>query len=424
MDRRIGSFWHQLSAGRRLLLALALLAHLSLLISWRAGWFHGLTFDSVATHGRRGWDFYAVYQAGHNALTGASIYESDNERIDVVVPRYTPYRYLPFTALTLGVAVNALTPLWALRLWVLAIELTLLACVASTWRLAREPNQAALLASMWLLCTPFYLEIYLGQFTLVQAALVWALLLSSQYGLNRRSDVWWTLSLLWKQNSALLAPLYLKERRWLPLLGVGAVVLLLSLPYWLAVPGSLADFAGNLDAGQPGHQLGNLGVRQWLYSVTTWLAPRLSAAGHVWLARGWVLAVLAVGALATWRAPQNAVGALVCLWMSAFFLVYHHVWEHHYVLAMPICVWLYDRYRSRWVLACWALLAIWTPYGLIDPTGLAAWHAPMRWMPLEPRWLDVLYHSSKAAPVLALWAWQVCRLLRTRKPCSPDCATI
>jgi len=402
---------------------LALLVHLLLLVSWRSGWFHSLTFDSVATHGRRGWDFYAIYQAGHNALAGDSIYESDNERIEVVTPYYTPYRYLPFTALTAGVALNSLSPLWAFRVWVLITELTLLACVASTWRRADEPNQGAVLASMWLMCTPFYLEIYLGQFTLVQAALVWALLLASESRLSWQSDVWWALSLLWKQNTALLMPIYLRERRWRSLLAVGAAVVALSLPYWLAMPGSLNDFMRNLDAGQPGHQLGNLGMRQWLYSIMSWLTPGLSSGGHIWFGRAWVVGVLALCGWTTWRAPRSSVGALICLWMSTYFMVYHHVWEHHYTLAMPICVWLYRHYRSPWVLVCWACMAVWTPYRLLDPSGLAAWHAPMRWTPLEPRWLDVLYHGCKAAPMLALWGWLLCRLHRAEVACSPDCVT-
>jgi len=419
---RHGAGWGALTPGRRALLTIALLFHLSLLISLSAGWYQPLTFDSVATHGRRGWDFYALYQAGHNALTGVSIYESDNDKIDVVAPVYTPYRYLPFGACTLGVALNALSPEQAYGLWELVIEGTLLACAITSWRLAHEPNRGALLASMWLLYTPLYLEFYLGQFTLVQAAFVWAMLLACRTGWTRRADVWWTLSLLWKQNTALLAPLYLRQRRFGALALIGLLVLAASLPYWLAMPGSWADFAQNLSA-VPGHQLGNLGVRQWLYSLASWLAPHWSPSGHIWLGRIWVLVVIMMSALATLRAPRDEAPALLCLWLTTYFLTYHDVWEHHYVLALPLCVWLVHQHGSRWVLVCWTLLAIWTPYILIDPTGRAAVDAAMRWTPLSPPWLDVIYHSAKALPILALWGWQVWQLARQRRPCSPDCAT-
>jgi len=396
--------------------------HLSLLISCWTGWYTRFTFDSVATHGDRAWDFNAVYQAGHNVLTGRSVYESDNDKIDVVVLRYTPYRYLPFLAMVLGVPFNMLDPVAAYTAWVFIIEVTLLVSAGYAWRLADDPNHGVVLASMWLLATPFYLEVYLGQFNLVQAALVWALLLTSQHGLTWRGDVWWVLSLLWKQNTGLLAPVYMREKRWRSLMLAAMVVLAMSLPYWLAVPGSFADFMRNLYSSQPTHQLGNLGARQWLYSLTSWLAPGLSGAAHVWIGRGWVALIISVTALTTWKAPRAQAAELLCLWMSSYLLVYHDVWEHHYLLTLPVCVWLYHRERSPWVLACWALLALWTPYILIDPAGAAGWQESMRWMPLTPRWLDTVYHSSKAIPALALWGWQVYRLVR-QEPCLTDCGT-
>ena len=425
MSTRRHPAWAQLTRSRRLLLVAALLWHLSLLVSWRVGFYHRLTFDSVATQGRRGWDFYALYQAGHNALTGVSIYESDNDKIDVAVPLHTPYRYLPFTALTLGVALNALVPVWAYRLWVLLVELALLCCAWASWRLAREPNRGALLASMWLLFTPYYLELYLGQFSLLQAAWVLAMLLAAQQRLNRRADTWWALSLLWKQNTALLAPVYLRQRRIMPLLLIGLVVLALSLPYLLAMPGALADFLQNLRGGAPGHQLGNLGVRQWLYSVVSWLLPAVSASGHIWIGRAWVLAVLAASAVGHLGSPQGRR-------RPADLPVAERLFPglSRRVGASLMCS--PCRSASGSIIAparagCWPAMRCWRsgrPTILIDPSGLAAWHAPMRWEPLAPRWLDAAYHSCKALPALALWGWQAVRLWRQRSRCSPGCATV
>ena len=141
----------------RALLGAAIATHLLLLVSWRTGTLNPLFFDAVVTHGRRGWDFYALYQAGHNVLRGDSAYESDGTQIDVAIPdgTYTPYRYLPLTAYTLGAALNLLPPLWAYRLWVAFTELVLLACVALTWRIVPGPNRRARLAAMWLVYTPY-----------------------------------------------------------------------------------------------------------------------------------------------------------------------------------------------------------------------------------------------------------------------------
>ena len=402
----------------------ALLFHLSLLLSWRLGTYHRLTFDSTATHGRRGWDFYALYQAGHNVRMGISAYESDNEVIDVVVPHYTPYRYLPLPAYTLGVLLNTLSPLWAYRIWLLTVEFVLLSCACLSSRLGRSPVERALLASLWLVFTPYYLELYLGQFSLVQAAWVLGILLLSPRGGGRSSGhrterigvpLLWMASLLWKQNTALFVPLYLRLRRWRTLALAAFVVAATSLPYFWLYPSSWPAFAANWGAGPPGHQLGNLGVRQWLYSLASALGPGLPPEAHLWLGRAWVVLVLAVALWATWRSPFPDERLYLCLWMTTFFLVYHDVWEHHYVMLLPVYAVTIAKGESRWLWLLYALTACWTPYRLLDPQGLSAYHMPMRWTPLQPRILDVVYHASKALPTVALWGHLVHRALRTPK---------
>lgn len=398
-----------LATSSKALLVVAVLVHLSLLLSWQFGFWNRFTFDSTTTHGRRGWDFYALYQAGHNVLTGISAYESDNDKIAVVVPWYTPFRYLPISAYTLGVGLNLLSPSVALYVWAITVEIVLLLCCRRSWRLAREPNEAATLASMWLLYTPFYLELYLGQFTLVQAALVFWLLLAADGTaadgtVDRRSlGPAWVLSLLWKQNTALFAPLFVRQRRWRLLAGAATAVALTSLPYFIAFPSSWSAFLANFRAGPPAPQLGNLGVRQFLYSLASWLAPWLDAPAQTRLQTVWVAAVLLVGLVYTLRRKQPDTVLCLCFWAVSYVLLYHHVWEHHYVFLLPVLVLLYHRYRSWWLLLLYGLLAVWTPYRLVDPHGLAAYDAAWRWTPLEPRLLDVWYHASKALPALALW---------------------
>ena len=393
----------------RAILALAIFVHLSFLLSWRLGYWNRFTFDSVATQGYRGWDFYALYQAGHNVLTDVSIYESDNDKIDVVAPRYTPYRYLPFPAYTLGLALNLLSPLWAFRLWMIVVESTLLACAYASYRRSRDPEQGAVLAAMWLCYTPYYLEIYLGQFSLVQAALILAMISSAERP-SWVHDLSWVASLLWKQNTALFAPLLLRLGRWRALIVAGLVVSLTTFPYLLRYPTAVRALADNLVSGPPSHQLGNLGVRQFLYGLGSALAPGMTPRTHGYLQSVWVLLVLGAALAITFRDPRPDPAWHLCLWTTTYFLVYHQVWEHHYVMLLPIYVFLYARKRSAWLGFLYVATAIWTPYILIDPTGWAGWHAPMRWTPLEPRIVDVLYHASKAVPALALWTYIVVRI--------------
>jgi hypothetical protein len=211
------------SRSSRALLAIAALVHLAMLVSWRTGTLNPLFFDATATYGRRGWDFYALYQAGHNVLTGYSAYESDGTKIDVVIPdgAYTPFRYLPLSAYTLGVLLNLISPLWAYRLWVAITELTLLGCAALTWRVVPDRDRRARLVVMWLCYSPTYLELYMGQFSLLQGAMVFVMLLMAARGKpDWRFDLPWIGSVLWKHNTALFLPLMARLGRWRAILSL------------------------------------------------------------------------------------------------------------------------------------------------------------------------------------------------------------
>jgi hypothetical protein len=104
--------------------------------------------------------------------------------------------------------------------------------------------------------------------------------------------------------------------------------------------------------------------------------------------------------------------------MTAYFLIYHHVWEHHYVMLLPVLVALLMQEQARgpgkgallWML--YALLALPTPFYAIDPQGQVAFLAAMRITPIRPLWQDLWYHGSKALPALVLWgrlAWDIFR---------------
>jgi hypothetical protein len=174
------------------LLAASALLHLGLLVGWR--WQLPLVpyfFDATVLSGGRGLDFYSIYQAGHNARHGLDIYEGDPARVPVVVPYFTPYRYLPVVAYTVGAGLSLLPPLTAYKLWVVVVELALLGCVAATYAVTRrDPDLFARLAMMWLVFSPYYLELFMGQFSLVQAALVWGMMVVALNGRDFTGARW------------------------------------------------------------------------------------------------------------------------------------------------------------------------------------------------------------------------------------------
>lgn len=404
---------HSIRPGwQRWLLAGAILVHLTMLISWRAGFLNRLFFDATVTHGRRGWDFYALYQAGHNVLSGHSVYQSDGAQIDMVIPdgAYTPFRYLPVSAYTVGVLLNLVSPLWAYRLWVAFVELCLLACIWLTWRIA-PPAKRIPLTAMWLCFTPFYLELYMGQFSFVQGALVFAMLTVAPL-----LDGAWIASVLWKQNTLLLAPLMVRLRRWKALLLLAGLVALTAGPYFALVPGSLTAFLGNLRSDPPWFQFGNLGFRQLVFDAMWSAADTLhfdiAPETYVWAQRGVVAVFLFLPLALTLLDRHPDITLHISLWMATYFLIYHHVWEHHYVMLLPVLVTLSMRLGSRWLWIIYLLLALPTPYALIDPGGQVAVLDAMRWTPIRPLWQDLLYHASKAIPALLLYGWLCTHIAR------------
>jgi hypothetical protein len=401
-----------MSRTSRVLLGAAMLIHLAMLLSWRTGTLNPLFFDATVTHGRRGWDFYALYQAGHNVLTGHSVYESDGAVIDMVIPdgTYTPFRYLPVSAYTLGVLLNLLSPLWAYRIWVAFVELCLLLCTALTWHMTPDPDRRARLMAMWLCYTPVYLELYMGQFSFVQGTLIFVMLaLAWRARLHLGFDLAWLGSVLWKQNSALFLPLMVRLKRWRTLLLLALALVLTTGPYFLLYPGSLGAFLHNLTSQPPWFQLGNLGFRQLAFdamwaTADTW-GVEFSPALYVGVQNAVVVLFLSMPIALTFLDRQPNVVLHLSLWMTTYFLVYHHVWEHHYVMLLPVLVILAVGHKSPWLGAIYVLLALPTPFYLIDPQGQVGVLDAMRWTPIRPLWQDLAYHASKPVPVLLLYAW-------------------
>jgi hypothetical protein len=225
---------------------------------------------------------------------------------------------------------------------------------------------------------------------------------------------------LWKQNTALLLPLMVRLRRWRALILLVLLLALTAGPYFALVPGSLEAFLGNLRGEPPWFQLGNLGFRQLVFDAQWSLAD---ITGIAWSARAYEVAqwaavavVAGLGLALLLLDPRPDVVLHVSLWTTAYFLIYHHVWEHHYVMLLPVLVTLMMRGLSRgpqvygprkgpllWVI--YALLALPTPFYAIDPQGKVAVLDAMRWTPIRPLWQDLWYHGSKSLPSLVLYGW-------------------
>jgi len=315
-----------------------------------------LFFDSDVI-AKKGCDFYALYVAGDNLRRGRSVYEQGPDTVET--PCIFGFRYLP-TAAIIGAPLSILPPKLAYLAWVGVIELCLCACLLIVWFLAdRKLAVFAPLACLWLLYTPMYLELRLGQFNLIQAFFV----LMAAASLRRLSGhgfaTWMAASLCWKHNTILAAPSLIKERKWWPLIIAAVLIALTSIPHFVAFQGSFHEFLANLRlegvGAEHGFTRGNLGLAM-LVGIVAGEAFAPFMVGFVFFS------VVGIGLVLTLRKKGPDLAMQLCLWLALALLAYKHTWEHHFIMALPLLTLLGLSRRGVlfWIAA--AFCALPTPY--------------------------------------------------------------
>lgn len=395
-----------------LLLAGSLAVHLLYLLSLHQGWLNLLFNDS--SHTEQGYDFQVYYLAGKAVLEGRDPY---------AVEGAFGFRYLPAFAHLVARAFALLPPLTGYLAYLLLSELFLAANLWLTWKWATPGTRRSLALCMWLVPTPLYLELYMGQVSLWAASLLFWLCYLLERGTPRGAALAWAGAVLVKPNALLLLPAFLRQRQWLPLGICGLAVLCTSLPHFLLHPGSWAAFGGaNLGGTQAAGTLthaGNLGLWAMLVSAAAKAAGlSLSSLSGLSDLPGWGQGLVLLGpagvvVVSLWATLRGGDGDPLLphtLWLSVFFLIYKDVWEHHYVFLLPVLVVLYLRRPNPWLLAGFALVALPTPLFLLDvyPGTKGAIDPERAWS----LWTSLSYRSTKLIPAIGLWLWQVVLLLR------------
>lgn len=396
-------------------IAVGVAVHLVYLSSLRTGWLDLLFNDS--SHTPQGFDFAVFRLAGRTLVAGGDIYGLEAA---------FGFRYLPAFALTVGRFFALFTPRAGYLVYLTATELILLADLWFTWRwqppgVRIDRCWRARATFMWLVFSPYYLELYMGQVSFWAASLLFHTFCHLER--PRASALTWTAAVLIKPNALLLVPALVRLRRFRTLGFCLLTILLTSLPYFLLHPGSLTAFLErNLGArhftGALTHA-GNLGLWGGLVSLTAKLADlplaELSALDQfpLWGRAAILLPLAGIAAVAlfvtfTSRCPEPL--SLFSLWLTTYFLVYKDVWEHHYVFLLPVLVLLQLRHASLKLLFIFTLLAIPTPYFLLDVApGVHGNIDPERVWSL---FVSLFYRSFKLVPTLVLWLWLLDRVRR------------
>jgi len=400
--RGLGAATDKNSRSAGALLCLGVLVHLLFLLSLRLGWLNPLFNDSMHRFGLGG-DFFSLYAAGVKARMGESVYTIGGH-VETVPYAYA-FRYAPLVAYTLGAALSRLPALAAYALWLIACELALLRNIRLTLEIAPDRRTGYTAAALWLLFTPYYLELFVGQFTFITASLVfWAYLgwREGTRGEAGKADWFWAAAVWLKMMPLLYLPLVLRRGRWKSALAVALVLAASSAVYFLHFPHDWAVFAATNAEEAPAGHAGNLGLMAFLFhALGERKEPFLTARVVVYSLVGMALVWLTYRAWYA-RPGEAAEGKRLALYAAcsaAYLLTYKDVWEHHYVLLLPPLVLLALRRSSPWLwLPPFLVSALPGLFALYDLPSLGYNEDPqVYWRPAT----SLLHHAGK--PLAPLW---------------------
>jgi len=296
-----------------------------------------LYFDAVESPGP-GADFFAVYHAGIQASRGETPYGR------VESPQVTPYfyifRYHPVVAATLGRVLISWRPALAYRLWVLLVEGTFLALLVAVARHRLPPWVKVGALTAMLVQFPYFLELHMGQFTFVAAA-VTAL---TVMGLHRGSR---TAAAAALAGVPLAAVSVLKQ---FPLFAVAGLVAtrrgrIAALSTGLVTAAVLSPLVTDLTALREYALLnlvddtvhlypGNFSVMYQVFATSVFGGVPFHQKTVAIVSIAGSLLVIALCAIALVRSGTRDIRRTSGTLMAAFFLGYFRVWEHHFTAVL------------------------------------------------------------------------------------------
>lgn len=347
-------------------------------------------FSNLETHyWALGPDFFALYEAGWDFLHGRNMYLRDDVDISPVealarelrhAPYYTEYRYLPFYGCTLGVVLSLFPPFVAYWLWIIVNEILLGINIHMTRRLCRRPETFALCIVFWISPFPLFVEYFMGQYSLLMGTLVFWTAVFLIHGRKVGASVCWILSVLLKSYTLLLAPLFYRLKRRADILICAVLIGVTSVPYFLTFPAGFEKFYGYNLKGPVGEgtsqlYMGSQGVQTALQALANLLRLQTVQfslfSAQVSVARLLIilfsLSILVFLVVITFRQEYDPL-SLYCLWVMTLFLLYRDLWEHHYVMLIPVLVLMTSTERlPMWMVATvFALIGTPTLYRLFS----------------------------------------------------------
>jgi len=358
----------------------------------KGGGLRQLFFDTEA-HPTPGCDFHGLYQAAAHWRNNGDIYTCDPRPGGMTC--CFSYRYLPLGAMA-GLPLTTLKPRAAFWLWLAVLELVALLSALVTWRLIGG-RAGAVLGALWLTASPVFPELHMGQFNMLQAGLMLGALVSAMRE-RPAAGVWLAGTMLWKLTGWLALPVLLVKKHWRTLLAAAILGGFSLAVYSVVWKKPLGGFWRNFQTTPPRAEFhhGNFSLMSLLQSIWGAQLPEVVW----WAAPGGLLALLLAVTLA---ARRGQTADLLALWFAAYFFIYPTVWEHHYVMLLPVLAYLYARGRSPLLWLAALLLFLPTPYFWAGPHGA-------KWAGSWP----IIHHAEKLAAALPVLLVALINLWRKR----------
>jgi hypothetical protein len=278
--------------------------HVVLAIALAAGGLRPL-FNDIRNRPGPAADFFAVYHAGRQVWTGRSPYAHD-ERPQITPPYFAPFRYPPGVAWTLGVAVAKIKPWIAYAGWIVLLEALLVLGLVRMRELIADPIHLAWTRAAWLAFPPWFLELWMGQFTFVAAMLTFLAVLEWRRQRPRVAGAMWAIACALKIFPLTLAPALAMRRRF-GAVAAGVLLTLIALAPLLAQEGAVAGFFGlNFGAPEPMEvHAGNFSLLVLLHRIVEAVTGAVPDPDTwAWVARGLGFSLAATATLAMASAPR------------------------------------------------------------------------------------------------------------------------
>lgn len=377
----------------KVFLIIAICIHLLFLLSLIFGFLNPFFHDSKYRLGQ-GSDFFAIYQAGYNVLFGLNPYE----KVDgyYIVPYSYDFVYNPFLAFTMGVAFAIFPPFIAYWIWVsMLLSLIWISCYLThiICKSLDKPKWVESIAiGMWLCFSPIYVELFMGQITLIVGLLTFFSIYAEMRKKEAHGTFFWTLACLIKQMPFIFIPSFLSSGRTRKviycILIFSLAAISFSIVYFFDY---FVDYTIKRSSKVYTHY-GNFDIRSVIYEIvvlitsnTYWLEDNI-----VWINVLIITIFFGLSCFATIHSKDYLIS--ISLFACSYFLIFSGVWEHHFTLILPflIILWIRDDSRTKWFLI-FLFLAIPTPFFIIDMCE--CWYFPF----------SLLYRCSKFVPILILF---------------------